>query len=187
VNDPEVIQKILEGDREVFTVLVNRYKDMAFTIAFRMVNNRTDAEEIVQEAFIRAYDKLGHFRQDAAFSTWFYRIVYNGSVSFLRSRKNWVGDDSEFVLQNVSEEQDIFDSETTNLRKDAVLWVLARLKPVDRAIVTLFYHENKSLKEIGVIIDMQEDTVKMRLFRARRSMKKLLETKFKGVFAEVLL
>ena len=182
MDDHEVIANVLEGDREAYALLVERYKDMAYTIAVRMLGDRADAEEIVQEAFIKAYSKLGLFRQESAFSTWFFRIVYNGAVSMVRSRKKMVSRDEPALQGMVDGEPDYFVSEERDFRKRAVLWAISRLNPEEKAIVTLFYHEEKTLKEIGIIVGMNEDTVKMRLHRARKKMKKLLENKFQGEF-----
>ncbi|HHJ09580.1 MAG TPA: RNA polymerase sigma factor [Bacteroidetes bacterium] len=183
VNDFEVIEKVLAGDREAFSLLINRHKDMAYTMAFRMVGNHSDAEEITQEAFIKAYSKLGFFRKDSTFSTWFYRIVFNGAVSYLRSRKN-IATQNERTIQNIVSEEPLHqETEEQDFRRKAVLWVISQLNPVEQAIVTLFYHEEKSLKEIGKIVGMNEDTVKMRLHRSRKKMKELLIKKFKEEFA----
>jgi len=175
----------LEGDRESYAILVDKYKDMAFTLAFRMVNDRTNAEEIVQEAFVKAYTKLGSFRGEAEFSTWFYRIVYNATVSFLRSLKKTWNPDSQCVEEITDEAPGYAEIENTEFRKNAVLWAISQLKPVDRTIVTLFYHDEKSLREIGEITGMKEENVKVRLFRSRKTIKVLLLKKFQGHFEQV--
>ncbi len=158
---------------------------MAYTLAFRMVGNRPDAEEIIQEAFINAYKKLGAFRRDSSFSTWFYRIVYNRTISFLRSRKNTNNADDYILQTRISDEPDYLEFEERDFRKNAVLWAISQLKPVERMIITLFYHENKSLKETGAVVGMNEDAVKMKLHRSRKKMKALLESKFQGEFVDV--
>src|SRR5665647_2348730 len=81
------LQKVLEGDISKFSYFIEKYKDMAFSIAFRIINNKEDAEEIVQDSFLRAFKSLKKFRFDSKFSTWFYRIVVNNSLSKLKREK----------------------------------------------------------------------------------------------------
>ena len=187
MDDREVIERVLDGDREAYALLVERYKDMAYTIAVRLLGDRSDAEEVVQQAFIKAYSKLALFRQEAAFSTWFFRIVYNGAISLLRSRKKMISGDDQILHGMETGEPDFFESEERDLRKKAVLWAIAQLSPEEKAIVTLFYHEERSLKEIGAIVGSREETVKMKLHRARKKMKKLLMKRYQDVFMDELL
>ena len=86
-KDQIYIDKVLNGDLSAYGKLVDRHKDMAFSIALKIVRIREDAEEIVQDAFIKAYQKLSSFRKDAKFSTWLYRIVYNAAISHTRKRR----------------------------------------------------------------------------------------------------
>lgn len=187
MKDPEIIESVLAGNREDFALLVERYKDMAYTIAVRMLGERTEAEEVVQEAFIKAFSNLGTFRRESGFSTWLFRIVYNGAVSRLRTRKRTLSGEVTVMEKLATDEPDYIESEERDFRKQAVLWGIAQLKPVDRAIITLFYHEERSLREIGEVTGLHEDVVKMRLHRARKKMKQLLETKFRGELSNVSL
>lgn len=81
------IRQIIAGETSRFTYFVDTYKDMAFTVAFRIVNNTADAEEVVQDAFVKAYTSLHTFRQDSKFSTWLYKIVVNTALSKTRGKK----------------------------------------------------------------------------------------------------
>ncbi len=86
-NDTQLIGRILDGDKSGYAVLVDRYKDLAYTIAYRVLGKREDAEEVVQDAFVKAFQNLSSFRQKAKFSTWLYRIVYNTAISRHRQKK----------------------------------------------------------------------------------------------------
>ena len=77
----QYIREVLNGNPNRFSYFVSQYKDMAYSIAFRIVNNNEDAEEIVQDSFVRAFKSLHKFRQSSKFSTWFYRIVVNRALS----------------------------------------------------------------------------------------------------------
>jgi len=98
------IKQIMSGDVSRFAYFVDAYKDMAFTIAFRIVNNREDAEEVVQDAFVKAYTSLHTFRQDAKFSTWLCKIVVNTAISKTRKKKLWL---DEGTIEHLAEQPDV--------------------------------------------------------------------------------
>ena len=84
INDQVYINKILNGDTNAFTVLVDRYKDLVFTLALRMVKNRKEAEEVSQDTFIKVYNSLNRFKGDSKFSTWIYIVAYNTCLDRLK-------------------------------------------------------------------------------------------------------
>lgn len=184
MNDKQYVHRVLRGDRDAFRHLVDNHKDIAYSLAYRISGNPSDAEEIVQDAFVKAYTKLKSFREDAAFSTWLYRIVYNTAVSWLRDRtkrkpESGYPEKTEHSLSDTYEEKNDLEN-----REHAVRWAITQLKPVDRTIVTLFYHEDQTLKEIAEVTGISENNVKIRLFRAREKMKTLLLKQYQEVFAE---
>lgn len=85
-NDQHYINLIIDGDTNAFAVLVNRYKDLVFTLALRMLKNREEAEEVSQDAFIKAYKSLNKFKGDSKFSTWIYKITYNTSLDRIKKK-----------------------------------------------------------------------------------------------------
>ena len=87
LNDNEIISKVLRGDHQAYSLLVNRYQNYVFTLTLRMIKNREDAEEVAQDIFIKAYRALADFRGDAKFSTWLYTIVNTSCITFLRKKK----------------------------------------------------------------------------------------------------
>ncbi|MFW6101986.1 MAG: RNA polymerase sigma factor, partial [Bacteroidota bacterium] len=89
-SDEYYIERVLQGDHSSYATLVERHKDMVFTLAYRILKSREDAEEISQDAFMKAYRSLKKFRKEAKFSTWLYRIVYNLCVSRLRKNKKQI-------------------------------------------------------------------------------------------------
>ncbi|WP_349664185.1 RNA polymerase sigma factor [Cellulophaga lytica] len=84
-NDQYYIAKVLNGDPQAYTFLVNKYKDMVFTLAVRMLRNNEEAEEVAQDAFVKAYAKLNKFKGDSKFSTWLYKVVYNTSLDKIKN------------------------------------------------------------------------------------------------------
>src|ERR1035437_4850975 len=87
-TDEYYIREILKGDSGSFSQLVEKYSHLAFSLSMKILNQREDAEEAAQDAFIKAYNSLSSFQSSATFKTWFFRIVYNTSISRLRTRKN---------------------------------------------------------------------------------------------------
>ena len=89
-NDQHYINLVLDGDANAFTSLVNRYKNMVFTLTLRMLKNREEAEEVAQDTFIKMYKSLNKFKGDSKFSTWVYRIAYNTSLDRLKKNKKYI-------------------------------------------------------------------------------------------------
>jgi len=170
-DDTQLIKRILGGDIQGYSVLVNRHKDLAFTIACRILNNREDAEEAVQDAFVKAYRGLPGFRQDSRFSTWLFRIVYNASISKRRLQKAGI----QYVddLNTHPESYMTTDQEDTEERG---LWVekaMQKLPEVDRVLITLFYINESNVEEIHRITGLTRSNIKVKLFRARKKLQEL--------------
>ncbi len=173
------IRQVLDGDSRAYRFLVDKYKTMAFTLAFRIIQNEQDAEEVTQDAFVQAYRNLKKFRQEAGFSTWLYRIVYNASVSRLRltgkRRKEFIVD--EEVKE--AAENSFIKEDYIRYRQRMVQQLLDHLLSTDRAIITLYYLNELSVKEIAGITGLTGENVKMRLYRSRKKLKEILLKKFK--------
>lgn len=177
LNDPELIESVLGGDPEAFGVLVGRYSDTVFALVFRIAGNREDAEEIVQDAFVKAYGSLGKFRRDSSFSSWIYRIAYNTAISHLRKNKNVrMTELAEERLRiadedSPAEREGLFREEQLSRLEEA----LARLSPDERAVVQLFYLEERPVREISRITGLSENNVKTRLHRIRKRLGAIYE------------
>jgi RNA polymerase sigma-70 factor (ECF subfamily) len=183
--DDALIRKAIGGDDAAFAVLMERYADLVFSVVVGIVRNETDAADVAQETFVRAYRALPRFRGDAKFSSWLYRIAVNRSLTFIRKRKRrgrtvdiglgphvearaleerHVADPGELVL----------DAEFRRLVREAV----DRLPPKYRAAVTLFYIEERSYKEVAEVLGIPMGTLKTHLHRARALLKEILEKEF---------
>lgn len=163
-EDFQVIDRILAGDQNAFALLVDQYKRYAFTLALRILNNRAEAEEAAQDAFIKAYHHLSSFNRQAKFSTWLYRIVFNTAVSYKRKQKNFHHDINDVVIEYEQGVEGMVE------RKDKERFIqqgLNKLTEADKLALTLFYLKEFSLEEIGEITGMQPNTVKVRIHRAR--------------------
>lgn len=169
-DDNQYIERTLAGETAAFAVLVDRHKDLVYTIAVNIARNREDAEEIAQDAFLKAFQKLNTFRKDSRFSTWLYRIVYNEAIS--RVRKNrMVMADLEANLADTLPEEDVAQ-EVAGLdpreQSVAVSRILELLPETDRVLVTLFYLDGQPVSEISAVTGLGESNVKVRLHRVRK-------------------
>ncbi|HLO81746.1 MAG TPA: sigma-70 family RNA polymerase sigma factor [Chitinophagaceae bacterium] len=182
-TDMEVIARILKGDQQAYAELVGRYQHYVFTLALKYCQNREDAEEVAQDIFIKVYRSLADFKGTSKFSTWLYTITYNTSVTFLRKKKLNVSsmDDDRTFMQLESQES----SFSANLveqktRVNRVNEAISQLSADDAQIITLFYKGDQTLEEIGRIMGMEPNTVKVRLHRARHKLKEKLEKEYKS-------
>lgn len=180
-SEQELIALILKGEQQHFTVLVERYQAMAFTIAYRYTRNREDAEELAQSAFVKAYRSLADYRGDAKFSTWLYTIVSSLGLSFVRKKKlDTLSLTNEKVQVAADGKGGGFSANIieTKSKVQMVQKAIQMLGTDDAQVLTLFYQGEQSLDEIGKILGIDPNTAKVKIHRARGRLKKLMETKF---------
>ena len=176
-NDQDLIANILDGDTNAFTVLVNRYKDLVFSLALKMLKNREEAEEISQDAFIKVYKSLHKFKGDSKFSTWIYKVVYNSCLDRLKQyKKNYaLVPIDEFNENQVKTLDNAFDALVSQDRKNAIQACLNKLPSEDSFLLTLYYFEEQSLEEISKIVGLTSNNVKVKLFRSRKKLATILK------------
>ena len=169
-DDNHYIEKVIAGETAAYAFLVNRHKDLVFTIALKIVHNREDAEEVAQDTFVKAFHKISTFRQDSKFSTWLYRIAFNESVSKTRLRKFDEVEIQDDLMESVADE-DVEDGIMGLGRQEqqqAVKLLMERLPEHDQLLINLFYMQGIPVREIGEITGMSESNVKVRLHRLRK-------------------
>jgi RNA polymerase sigma factor (sigma-70 family) len=184
----EYIREILNGNPSRFSYFVSEYKNMAYSIAYRIVNNNEDAEEVVQDSFVRAYKSLHKFRQSSKFSTWFYRIVVNRALSIKSQIKKEI---TEIDINSIPETQlEEIDNTYRNLtqieRVKFINSALRELQEEDRLLLTLYYLNENSIDEITEITDISSANVKMKLLRARKKLYVVLEKTLKMELKSIL-
>ncbi len=177
--DQPYIDRTLKGEMGAFTVLVDRYKFMVFTLAMRMVKNREEAEEIAQDTFLRVYNGLANFKGGSKFSTWVYKIAYYRSLDYIKkSARNLETKMVEGYLEHdFTQDGDFVEQLELNEQKVVIKDALDLLPGNDGVIITLHYFEELSLKEISSILDIRSNTVKVQLFRARKRLAQILANK----------
>lgn len=176
-TDHDTIARILSGDERRYGVLVDRYKDRAFALACRLLGSREEAEEAVQDAFVKAYRSLPDFRGESGFGTWYYRILYN--VCMTRISRRQAGPLSLEDLSLPGAETAIESDELGSLeaiaaeeRLEMLNDELQKLPEKFRTVMTLFYVQEQRYEEIAAILDLPMNTVKTHLFRARTLLRK---------------
>jgi RNA polymerase sigma-70 factor (ECF subfamily) len=182
------LEKAIRGDKAGLEYLVSAYKNLAYTIAIRIVLNREDAEEVVQDAFMKAFASLSKFKKASKFSTWLYRIVYNTALTSKASKRNSVVDLNGRLVneQYISVENQQWDLTRDTERKKYVEIALGRLSEEDRLIITLHYIGELSISEICEIVNMKKSAVKMRLLRGRDQLEVELKLLLKDEVKDLL-
>jgi RNA polymerase sigma-70 factor (ECF subfamily) len=184
-TDAELVQQTLDGDRRAFGVLVERHQKQIFALVSKLIRDQNEVEDVAQECFIRAYKALGTFRGDAQFSTWVYRIVYNTCLTRREQQarrqdreismfaENEQADDQprEFEDEDGPLPDEVF--EATDVR-ERLLKHLENMPVHYRAVLVLYYYEERSYQEIADALDLPMNTVKVHLLRAKKRLKKLL-------------
>ena len=181
-NDGVAVAQVQAGDREAFRGLVERHSQTIFRVAFRMIANEDDAEEVVQEAFLRAYRSIGRFEARANFGTWLYRIAVNCALDLLEKRKHRqeqsiTHDDEDdapeiqLASSNPGPERQLLSSEL----QQRVAAALSELTPVERIAFTMRHFENRSIEEIGKTLNVRIGAAKNTVFRAVKKMRRALE------------
>ena len=187
-DERALVRRSAQGDTAAFRVLVDRHRDRAYALALRLLRSEPDAEEVAQDAFVRAWRAIGEFRGDASFSTWLYRIVWRRAVdraAVLKTRRA-----REAPLEPGVEGEPAWDAPAaaggaTGAVPGAALdagagppdpdrfeRMIAALSEAQRAVVTLFYYEDRSVTEGARALEMPEGTVKTHLSRARAALRR---------------
>lgn len=185
-NDQPLIDAVLAGDPQSFTILVDRYKDLVFTLALRMLKHREEAEEVSQDTFIKVFRSLNKFKGDSKFSTWLYKVTYHTCLDRLKKNKR---EQQVFVLNEYTDIQiDTVDNALDMMEKKernrAIQDCLQLLPSTDIAVLTLFYFEDLSLDEIAKIVDLTANNVKVKLFRSRKKLTAILRDKLEPEIIE---
>lgn len=167
LSDRELIDQIRAGRVAAYRTLVDSYRDYVYTIAYRILGNREDAEEVAQDSFIKAFKGLNAFQGQAKFSTWIYRIAMNTAISYKRKRKVAVETIEDYKQFDRGEISNMHQYQRLEQKKFLQL-ALNTLLPDDVSVLTLFYFKELSLDEMSEITGIGVNTLKVKLFRARK-------------------
>lgn len=184
ITDAAVVAQVLAGDKEAFRLLVDRHTRSIYGVAYRMTGTQQDAEEIVQETFLRAYKSLYRFELRSSFSTWLYRIAVNRSLDFLKAKKMT---DTYRLSNNPGPEEDERELQiaagdpgpdrlllSTEARQK-IAQAIEMLSPAERVAFTMRHMEGKSIEEISKALNVRASAAKNSIFRAVQKIRQQLE------------
>ena len=185
-NDIYYINLIIEGNTNAFNILVDRYKDLVYSLALKMVKNREEAEEVAQDTFIKVFKSLSKFKGDSKFSTWIYKVTYNTCLDRLKKQKReqQVVSIDEFNTNQIKSIDNALDKMENEEREKAIQDCIQLLPADDAFLLTLFYFEEQSLEEIAKVIGLTANNVKVKLFRSRKKLTTILKEKLEPEIIE---
>ena len=172
VEDITLINAVLNGERPAFQALVERYQHFVFTIALRVLKSREEAEEVAQDVFVKVYKTLSSFEQKSKFSTWLYTITYRSAIDAARRKQfetHSIDGNADFL--HLEDEHNLMNSVQQSDLQQQLRKAIDKLKPDDAALITLYYLNEKPVKEIAEIIGLTETNIKTKLHRIRELLK----------------
>lgn len=178
LTDKQYIDGIMLQDPKVFEMFVDQYKNYVFTICKNIVKHHAIAEEAAQDTFMKVFNSIQQFNQESKLSSWMYRIAYRTSLDYLKKRKTYTVDTSEYD----------YIADSTNLSTDLhhqeliahIKQLLLEMDSMDATVMSLFYFEQRSIKEIQQVTELSESNIKSKLFRSRKWLRKELSSRFES-------
>ena len=186
--DQVYIDRVLQGDTNAFAYLVDKYKNLTYTVAMKIVRNHEDAEEVAQDSFIKAYSQLHTFKGESKFSTWLYTIVYRNSITKIRKKKITTTNIDSYIIENQKSDYDFPQIEAikNGEQKKYITEAIDNLPETDAFLITLFYLDESSVEEIEQITGLTKTNVKVKLFRARKKLLNELSLLLKDEIKEIV-
>jgi RNA polymerase sigma factor (sigma-70 family) len=184
-EDYSLIHKALEGEQDAFSKLLQKYKDSVSNIIFKIIHNKEEVDDLLQETFIKAFASLSSFNEQYSFSTWLYKIATNNCIDFLRKKKlktfsinrtiDYEEGDTTYEIADTNYEADriLLDEQRKNFIQDAINSLPEKYKMV----IILRHQQEKNYDEIAQILNIPIGTVKAHIFRAREMLNKYLKDK----------
>ncbi|MFC1562808.1 RNA polymerase sigma factor [candidate division KSB1 bacterium] len=181
IPDEVLVERIKSGSNEAYTILVKRYMEKAYSIAYQFIGSSEDAKDLSQDVFIKIYQSISSFKEGQKFFSWFYRILLNHCINF-RKKKSIFPYKTQELSSNISSDNSTDYSINEKLRNDElkneVKKAISKLPVRQRKVVILCEMEGLTQKEASEILKISEGTVRSRLFYARKKLKKFLRTYF---------
>ena len=171
-EERRLVERARAGDQAAFRVLVDAHRDRAFGLARRILRSATDAEEVAQDAFVRAWVALPRYRGEARFSTWLYRIVARRALDRAEVlKRRWRHEADLEAAEGLVDPAGAGDAAQRASLALGMERLMEELSDVQRAVVTLFYYEDKSVEQVALALEMPEGTVKTHLSRSRAALR----------------
>ncbi|UFJ41671.1 sigma-70 family RNA polymerase sigma factor [Brevibacillus humidisoli] len=184
-TDQEIIQQITQGDVEAYREIIQRYQRMIFVFIYKMVNNTADAEDLTQEVFVKAYEKLSTYRGDSQFSTWLHTLARNRTIDFLRRRKIHDSDEQLAFIPSQARDESPQDSLLTKEQRKEIERAFSMLSDSYREVIVLRCTHEYPFEKIASLLGIAESTARVRYLRARQEFAKLLSRTEGGLVHEL--
>lgn len=153
---------------------------MVYTIAYRILQQREEAEDVAQQVFVKAYQKLDSFQRTAQFSTWLFRIAYNAAISAQRKKTAASAIRTTELKEQLKTTVDLEDENSTEADLQQLEKALEQLPAADKGIISLYYLQQQSVDEISQITGLSASNVKIRLFRIRKKLQEMMQHEIKS-------
>jgi RNA polymerase sigma-70 factor (ECF subfamily) len=185
LTDIEIIESVKKGNHSDYALLIDKYKNKAFSLLVRMLKNEMESEEVLQDCFLKAFKSLGNFRRESKFSTWFYRIVYNTALTRLSAKKRKIETEMSSLDDHleIKSEYDYREVEQKDVSK-YIHKLIEQLPSKYASVINMYYLDNMSCEEISEAMETSLANIKVMLHRSRNALKDQL---IKNNYAEELL
>lgn len=185
LSDFEIIESIKKGNHSDYSLLVDRYKNKGFSLLKRMLKNEMEAEEVLQDCFLKAFNGLKSFKQESKFSTWFYRIVYNTALTKLSGKKRKIENEMSSIEDHFALPDNVSGLPLEGKELNIILnEMVEKLPEKYSTVITMFYLNEMSCEEVSEAMHISTANVKVLLYRARNALKEIV---LKNNFQEELL
>lgn len=171
--EQSAIDMAILGDERGYRYLLEKYKSFAFSVAIQIVRKKENAEEVVQDSFIKAFKSISKFKNIGKFSTWLYKIVYNTSLTSIRGHKLYLDSVDQYeerAFEIPDNCKDGFDQLLDKDREHFIQIAISKLSETERLTATLYYVNQSTISEIEQITGWKTSTIKSRLFRGRQKL-----------------
>ena len=170
-DEAHIIKEILNGKTEHYEYFLDRYGQQVFVLIDRIVACQEDAEELTQDVFLKAFQQLSSFKAESSFSTWIYRIATNTALSVVRKKKDEVVRLEDSAFSNISDSQvDEALEDDSEEQLQRLQRAMEQLDADERALISLYYMEEKPLVEVAFILGLTEANAKTKLYRLRKKL-----------------
>lgn len=175
-KEKELVQRVQRGDRKAQYIMYKQYVDAMYHTVLRIMNNTTDAQDVVQECFVKVFEKINSYRGDATIGAWIKKIAINTAINALRKKKR----NLEYSSEDISESRDIVEEDTTDnlLSSKKIHAAVLNLPSGCRAVLNLYLFEGYSHKEVADILEIAESTSKTQYRRAKLLLRSTLKSKY---------
>ncbi|HOI32657.1 MAG: sigma-70 family RNA polymerase sigma factor [Bacteroidales bacterium] len=185
-EDQIIIRKVLAGETAAYGVLVEKYQDMVMNIAYQVLRQREEAEDLAQNSFVKAFQKLNTFKGESKFSTWLYRIAWHMAISQHRKLHNSLNSNTFYLTDdNLPVADDAIIEASDREEALAILEkALRKLDAEERVMLNMYYKQQLKVQDISEITGLSQSNVKVKLFRSRKKLALHFETTSKANYLE---